>query len=967
MTRWFAPVVMFWVIGWSAHAGINHDSNLNWRTLDTEHFRIHYHDGLDEIAQRFWPLAEQVHTELSAYLNWVPYDKTDVVLTDEFDLSNGYARVFPRNTIVLYLSAPDDLNSLEDHKGWLDLVFAHEYLHVVHLDKVRGLPDGVQHVLGRHPLLFPNAYQPRWFIEGIATYIETDQEEGIGRGQSSFYNMMMRMEAQEQIKDVRRVNQPIASWPGGQIPYLYGVHFFQFLHEKYGAQSIPRLVENYSDNLIPFRINSNAASVTYKELPALWEEFNRYIKDKFAADFAHVEQAGLVEGKPLTHEGYQAGSLAMHGSDIYFYDFTGRTHPAIRRVHANGEVETLREVNRGARFTLHVQNGLLISQPERCRNARIYYDLYRMDLDGGNFQRLTHCARYRQAVWSADGTQIFAVHNAAGINRLLRLDEQAQQIEVLWQGEANEQIGQLAAGAGMLVAPIWRKDSGWNLEQFDLQNKSWRALTRDNAIQAHPAFSQDGQAIVYSADLDGIYNIYRYDLADGTHHKLTNVIGGAFHPALSGAQLAYVGYSARGFDAYVLDTAAMPVLAMPAPEQVAAEAQPTAGPESMLTFDMQPPTPEPVAGAPAAKAMQLPTRAYSPWRSLTPNWWTPYAFADDQRTVLGLSTIATDVLDRHIYSATLAYDFENSITQGSLDYFYDGLWPILHVGVSRDTSLTVDSNDNPVRLRTEDELILEAIFPFLSQRRNIFLHTALVKEKERDVWTNGVPALADFDEDFAGIALRYDSSRYYPLSVSRSEGRDLRLIYEDTDLYGNSDRKGQVTVAEWREFFHFGREHVLALRLAEGRGRNNPAPFRLGGIQDDDTVMSVLMVGERAPLFNKRDYSLRGYSEGNAQLVGINMRLVSAEYRFPIARIEHGWMAPPFGINQVHGTLFYDVGGVWDTGSGPDKHYAGAGFELNADLDIFYNFRINTSLGFATGLDDSLGEDKVYLRIGSHF
>ena len=98
------------------------------------------------------------------------------------------------------------------------------------------------------------------------------------------------------------------------------------------------------------------------------------------------------------------------------------------------------------------------------------------------------------------------------------------------------------------------------------------------------------------------------------------------------------------------------------------------------------------------------------------------------------------------------------------------------------------------------------------------------------------------------------------------------------------------------------------------------------------------------------------------------MRLVSAEYHFPLWRIERGWMTPPLGINQLHGTVFYDVGGVWnDNESSPADYYAGAGVEVNADLDIFYNLRMSFSLGFASGLDDQIGEDKVYLRIGSQF
>ena len=341
---------------------------------------------------------------------------------------------------------------------------------------------------------------------------------------------------------------------------------------------------------------------------------------------------------------------------------------------------------------------------------------------------------------------------------------------------------------------------------------------------------------------------------------------------------------------------------------------------------------------------------------------------DDQRTQLGLSTTGNDVLRRHQYLATVAYDFKNNLTVGSADYIYDGLWPVVHVGFTRNNSIYVDSNNKPIVIRANDQTVVEAIFPFFSLDRNISLHTALIKETDHDVWTDGLSTIPDTHNDLAAIALRYNSAKHYPLSISRSEGRDLRLIYEDSDLYGDSLNKGQITLGDWREFIHLGHEHVLALRFTEGHAENNPTPFRLGGIKNNNTLASAIFNGEVEQLFNKRDYSLRGYSEGHAELIGNNMRLVSAEYRFPIDRIEHGWMVPPIGINQLHGTLFYDVGGVWyNDSSGPDHYYAGAGFELDADLDVFYNVRLRTSLGFAKGLDARLGENKVYLRIGSQF
>jgi len=949
--------MLFWAICGGVSAGVFHDPSLHWQTIESSHFRIHYHDGEAALAQRFWPKAEKIYTENTALLDWHPKDKVDVVLTDEFDLSNGFTRVFPYNSIVLYVSAPDAINSLEEYNDWLTLVFRHEFLHVVHLDKVKGAPAAFQGVFGRHPFLFPNAYQPRWVIEGLATYTETDNGAREGRGQSAYFDMLMRIESQQGFKGLQRVNQPIGSWPAGDVPYLYGVFFFEFVRDRYGEAAIKAMVDNYSSNIIPFRINSNAYSVFHKELPALWQEYRDWLNHKYASELAAIDQAGIRSGEQITQQGYVAGSLRAVGDKIFYYRFNGVAHPAIMVQQAKQPARVLLEVNQNARLSVSPQRGLLITQPEVCRNARLYFDIYRADLDGTHYQRLTRCARYRNAVWDAAGEHIIAAHNELGNNRLDLLDASGRKLETLWTGGDGEQIGEMASSArhAGIVATVWRAKSGWNLEQFDLQSRKWTALTRDRAIEAQPAFSSDGQSLFYSSDADGVYNIYRYDLDKARSEKITNVAGGAFFPALAGDRLAYIGYGVEGFDIYAMPAAGL--AALPAVHETSAD-----GPQQT-----QPPQPQARASKTRDSSAELPVADYSPWTSLAPRYWSPYLQFDDQHSVVGFETSGMDVLQRHQYNLTLAYDFKNRLDQGRFDYVYDGLWPILHLGFSRENVLAVDSNNNTVRRRDNDDTIAEAIVPFLSLEHNWFVHAALIKQFDHDVWTNGVAPAPDIHNDIAATAIRFISTKKYPLSISRNDGRDVRLIHEDTDVYGDSFNKGQVTVADWREFLHLGGEHVLALRLVEGRGQHNPSPFQLGGIQSDNTVISAIFNGEVQTLFNKRHYSLRGYSEGYAQLVGRNMRLISAEYRFPIDRVEYGWMAPPIGINQFYGTLFYDAGGVWNTGSGPDHYYTGAGFELNADLDVFYNVRLHTTLGFARGFDDTLGENKVYLRVGSQF
>lgn len=962
MGKWLFTALFVWSISSFVSANVYHDSNLDWETIETRHFYLHFHDGAEPIVRDFVPIANSIHDEVTSYLQWVPKDKTHVVFTDEFDLSNGWATVFPRNNTHIFLAAPDELNSLEDHNGWLELVFRHEYIHIVHLDKARGAPEFIRKIFGREglfiPTVFPNAFQPAWFIEGIATYGETDHKRGIGRGQSTYYDMLMRAEVMGGIKELRRINQPVGSWPAGTIRYLYGVNYHNFIRDKYGDKKIRAMIEGLSDNFVPYRIGSNTYNTFGKDLDGMWEEFSTYLHEQHDPVLERIKQQGVVAGKALTDEGYNADSLRTLGNDAFYVSVNGRSHPALMHATAGKPAEKVRDVNFGARLDIHKDKGILITQPEVCRNARIYYDIYRVDTDGSNYTRLTDCARYRYAVWSNKGDRIIAVHNELGINSLQVLDEQARVLETVWVGKDGQQVGQLSYSPTeeKLVASVWRKNLGWNLELFDLATRKWSFLTRDRFIQSQPVFSEDGNSVFYSADNAGVYNIYQLRLSDNLNTKLTNVQGGAFYPGMTNAGLYYLGYRPQGYDLFHLAE----------PVDINTSTVQLADAESILPAALIAETEQEFQ---AHVESGLVKQEYSPWKSVAPSWWLPYLLLDDQRSEVGIQTFGNDALYRHSYSVFLAFDVENEWLTGSFDYFYDGFWPIIHFGVSRETELTVDSNDDPTRIRAEKQALLEAIVPFSSLDNVWFLHAAVSTERNQDVWlAPTTPGLADRREDFAGLGLRYISAKRYPLSVSRSEGRELRLVYEDTDVIGNTDpnAKGQILLGEWREFLHLGGEHVLGLRLVEGRGEDNSSPFRLGGIQSDNIF--AFGVGDIAPIFDQREYSLRGYDEGHSQLIGQNMRLFSAEYRFPMWRIEHGWMTPPFGFNQLHGTVFYDVGGVWaETESKPANYYDSIGFELNSELDLLYDFRFNVVLGVATGLDDTLGRDKVYLRIGAQF
>src|SRR5690349_20314619 len=94
-----------------AHAG---DPTLERRTIESEHFIVHYYKPLDDIARRIAVVAERAHRTLSPALDHVPSEKTIIVLVDDTDSANGFAGVLPNNAIQLFATGPTSITELDD-------------------------------------------------------------------------------------------------------------------------------------------------------------------------------------------------------------------------------------------------------------------------------------------------------------------------------------------------------------------------------------------------------------------------------------------------------------------------------------------------------------------------------------------------------------------------------------------------------------------------------------------------------------------------------------------------------------------------------------------------------------------------------------------------------------------------------------------------------------------------------------
>src|SRR5256885_15534620 len=125
------------------------DPSLRWRTLDTAHFSVHFAEHYRSQAQVVAEVAETVYPRITGWLKWQPESRTQIIVLDSLDFSNGYASPYPFNFIGIILSPPDE-GELLQNREWLEFVLTHEFTHIVHLDQARGPAGALRPALRPH-------------------------------------------------------------------------------------------------------------------------------------------------------------------------------------------------------------------------------------------------------------------------------------------------------------------------------------------------------------------------------------------------------------------------------------------------------------------------------------------------------------------------------------------------------------------------------------------------------------------------------------------------------------------------------------------------------------------------------------------------------------------------------------------------------------------------------------------------
>lgn len=961
----------------SARAG---DPYLQWYTVKTPHFRVHYHGGLEDIAQRTANSAESVHERLAPELGWAPRQVTEIVVTDDTDGANGSAATLPYNTIRLFATAPDDMSPLGDYDNWINELVTHEYTHILQIDNTSGLPALGNAVFGK--TFAPNQAQPRWILEGLAVVMESEHTSG-GRLRSSQFDMYLRADVLEhRLARLDQISNPARRWPSGNLWYLYGAKFIGWIVDTYGPDTYAAVAADYGASVIPWGINRSIRRVTGRTYEELYVGWQASLERKYGAQAAAVRGLGLREGRQITHRGYVAATPRFipdcdrTGAQRVAYERDdGDTTPGVYAISlgAKDPDETAELIARsgGRGVSFDDQCSLYFENFAPSRRLYSFSDLLRQPPHTRSpqgtersRQRLTVGERANAPDVSADGRWLSYVTNRAGTStlRIAHLNA-AHEIENERRLVPSAQFEQaytprFSPDGRSIAYSAWTRGGYRDIRIVDVNSGSFYELTHDRAVDQQPVWAPDGKTLYFVSDRSGIANIYAYDLSTRSIAQVTNVLTGAYMPAVSsdGRTLVYVGYGSGGFDLFELPLDRRRFLAAPdAPDDRAPAVEPSI-------------------------SHAWPVEAYSPLPTLRPRAWTLAYGPGTFGNTLSIATSGADAVGLHAFDAAVAVPTSASgETQASADYAYNRLPFSLRASLFRAASPRNNYRYGDQRPVTTEHLtgITTGVSwgaPGEFDGQNMALsYTIANYTRDLPVGTLANPySLVTVTPDRGYIAVvrlgyGYSNAQGTAYGISAEKGFSLGVGVDEADPAIGSESTltaiGGVLTAY--QLLPWGQHHVLALGLSGGTSTGSYARrglYGTGGFVDQtlyDAYTSVV---------RQSSFVLRGYSPG--QFVGTAYNLLNLEYRFPLLYADRGISTLPVFLRTLSGVLFFDFGGAYDNldRNHPFRVLHGSvGGELWLDTITGYFVQSNLRLGLARGLDAQALGWKSYVVAVSGF
>lgn len=383
--------------------GQNHPE-LRWRTLETAHFRVHYHQGLEECARQAADVAEQVYGPITRQMGVEPRRRTELAITDADAVVNGFAQ---RQRINIWVNQNDYIRLFSQDQEWLQQVIAHEFQHVVAYESMWDWRGAMGRALSG---------TPAWWYEGLAEFyterwntlrsdrtLRTETLDGRLK-ESDAHNAGYAKVLYLAWRDGDSTLVKISRW---RHPKLR-IHSFDDAFKESTGQTVKAFEAEWSRVMAGI---FNAELVAGEELPEIGKRVHLPLERITWLALLPDSSAWLAVGREKVED--QSSSLFRIACDS----------TARRETLVEGGLRGRGALGADASRVVFDRNG-------HGRYGALGMDLWTCDLKSGRVERLTHDNHSQDPALAADGTLAWV--NTLGPRHRLMAQAPGESARVVW-------------------------------------------------------------------------------------------------------------------------------------------------------------------------------------------------------------------------------------------------------------------------------------------------------------------------------------------------------------------------------------------------------------------------------------------------------------------------------------------------------------------------------------------------------
>lgn len=902
----------------------NTPPSISWFQLNTPHFQLLFPEGFDNTANRMANTLERLYGAETRSLTTRPR-RIPVVLQNRASESNAFVSILPRR--VEFFTMPSQNYNFIGNNDWLDLVMAHEFRHVIQYDHAnQGFNRLIYYISGNYGLsALAGAAVPQWFWEGDAVLAETAFTR-TGRGKIPNFGLVFRTN----LLEGRAFNyhkQYLRSYKHN-IPneYVLGYHMVSYLRKKTGDPLIWDKITRraWRSSIVPFTFSNAIKKETGMHVTDLYRE----MAEESAKLWRSADTLKLTAFNTVNVRRNKAYTDYMYPQPL-----PGGSVVAMKS--GIGDIDQLVRLDGRNEEKIFVQGIVNETGMISSGGSRVAWNEYRYDPRWGrrNYTVVvvydmdtkrkwvvgSSRSRYSGAGLSPDGKKVITVQSDnAYRHRLVILDvDTGYTLKTVdnpsnafysmprWSDDGSSILALKTTGEGKAVISI------------DMQREAEREImppTNENI--GYPVLH--GGYLLYNGVVNGIDNIFAYDLNAKRTYQLTNSRYGSYNPAVSvdGSDLYFNEQRRDGMD----------VVRMPFELSSAGVVEPEPG-EHRHTYD-------PIVeeeGRPhlldSIPDQRFPVARYSRIKGIfNPYTWGPYV--DNSLAQADVGITSQDVLSTTRISAGYRYDIGEETGEVHADLSYQALFPIINASVSyghrKDKSnLSLSSSDRRhVDFEWDETGIIGGISIPLLLTRSKYLSSLTMSSNVGYTLTSSFHSMVSRD----GVVISEGADRFVPANDT------LFYLYSDITDYGQlifnhfslnysrslkqsrrdfNPKLGQFITAESYST-PFGGDYQGWQWVARGSfyfpGILKHHSFYVrGGYQQSLESFELDIYTFRNRLFKPRGYS---YPQNT------RFSTLSANYAFPLWYPDIA-IGPVINIQRVKLNVFYDYG----EGEGQDYYY----------------------------------------------